>query len=75
MEHVVNPFETLLFLSRHLSEIGVIALINCPYDEGENPCNLPLTFPVLGKLWPQTLDYVGLIPVKNCSHVYKKIVF
>ncbi len=76
LEHVMSPVTTLKHLVRHLKGDGVMAIINCPDDGGgTHPCHLQHTFLDLGKLWPLTLDNVGLVPVDNCNHLYRKPSF
>lgn len=76
LEHVWDPIKTLNFLVDHLSTKGVIAIINCPDDEdGDHPCHLPHTFPILGQFWLPYLDYVGLTGIREGKHIYKKASF
>lgn len=76
LEHICNPIKILSNLVKHLTDKGVIAIINCPSDDdGEHPCHLPHTFLPLGRLWVQTLDCVGLVNVNSAKHVYKKALF
>ncbi|MDP3791008.1 MAG: class I SAM-dependent methyltransferase [Candidatus Omnitrophota bacterium] len=73
LEHISNPIKTLSGLVKHLTDNGVIGIINCPNDEnGDHPCHLPHTFLSLGKLWQQTLDYAGLVEAVGSRHVYRK---
>jgi 2-polyprenyl-3-methyl-5-hydroxy-6-metoxy-1,4-benzoquinol methylase len=72
LEHVPNPVQLLRFLVNRLSHKGVMAIINCPHDDGNHPCHLSSTFAVLGKNWPQTLDAVGLVPLEQADNLYKK---
>lgn len=76
LEHLLNPLKTLSLLTRHLKNSGVIAIINCPDDQGgTHPCHLPQTFLPLGKQWWLTLDYVGLTELRGIKNVYRKDIF
>jgi 2-polyprenyl-3-methyl-5-hydroxy-6-metoxy-1,4-benzoquinol methylase len=72
LEHLPNAVSILRFLVSRLSNDGVIAIINCPYDDGDHPCHLSSTFAALGQNWPQTLDAVGLVPLGQGDNLYKK---
>lgn len=72
LEHTPDPLKILNMLVKHLSPNGVMAIINCPHDDGNHPCHLASTFSILGNNWSQTLDYVGLVPLDGESRIYRK---